>query len=256
MGKIREIIVTLTVFATLCLVIGLKPNKSITKKIDLATSVKNKEKNIGKKKKTIILNNKNRNKLKGWSKKEKQKLNKKKKSRKIKFLQKEDSCTISFTCIDKAVRYMKQLKDKIPNFDKQRSRIIVQNRTRLRKKEKNDIFGYTVTKLSELGGGNISDLTCNGKRNSGSKQLENLTTSLALCSDQITHTCDQSSFPLLNMTEISICINACKTFKVKTASCLKKSGTEACSCWNDNDLEEASEIIAKCDRKLIFFYFS
>ena len=39
------------------------------------------------------------------------------------------------------------------------------------------------------------------------------------------------------------------TFKTGVLACMKKTGTEACSCWTDSSLGQDVDTIKKCDCK-------
>ena len=117
------------------------------------------------------------------------------------------------------------------------------------KSGKKGLFGPVVRRITEHGGGNTSNLTCNGKKNSGAAQLTNLTETLLKCETDIEKACDPKNLPAPNKTEVDECNDAIKVFKVKTTACIKKSGSEACTCWDDKAIETASSTIKKCDCK-------
>ena len=106
-----------------------------------------------------------------------------------------------------------------------------------------------MRRIVENGGGNASNLTCNGKSNSGAKQLTNLTQTLLNCEEEIKKNCNPSNLPQPNMTKVTTCNNAIDTFKNKADECLKKSGSAACTCWSDSTLETAAKTIKACDCK-------
>ena len=117
------------------------------------------------------------------------------------------------------------------------------------KSGKKGIFGPVVRRIVENGGGNASNLTCNGKSNNGTVQLTNLTQTLLNCEDEIKKNCDPSNLPQPNMTEVTTCTNAIDAFKSKAGECLKKTGSDACLCWSDSTLEIAAKTIKSCDSK-------
>jgi hypothetical protein len=106
-----------------------------------------------------------------------------------------------------------------------------------------------VRRIVENGGGNASNLTCNGKINSGASQLTNLTETLLNCEDEIKANCDPSNLPQPNMTEVTACNTAIDIFKTKAGECLAASGSAACTCWSDNTLTAAAKTIKSCDCK-------
>ena len=113
-----------------------------------------------------------------------------------------------------------------------------------------------MRRLVQGGGGNSTSLTCNGVSNSGAKQLTNLTETLLKCETEIRANCDPSNLPQPNATELTKCNAACDIFKNKTETCVKKSGSEACTCWSSSDLTSSSKIVKTCDRKFRFMFVS
>ena len=108
---------------------------------------------------------------------------------------------LSTECVDTAVSYLKLLKDKIGNFEKQFSRMKVQNKTGKSKAGKKGIFGSVIRRLVRAGGGNASNLSCSGNTNSsGAEKMKNLTSSLLSCETNIKTSCDTSNLPQPNMT--------------------------------------------------------
>merc|ERR1719350_1600402 len=154
---------------------------------------------------------------------------------------------LNYTCIDTAIGYLKMLKDKVANFEKQDARITKQNKTGGSKSGKKGIFGPVIRRINENGGGNSSNLTCNGKKNSGAAQLTNLTETLLKCEDEIKNNCDPSNLPLPNITEVNTCKTAISTFKSKTGECLKKTGSAACTCWADATIASTAKTVKTCD---------
>ena len=202
-----------------------KNRKSKSKKSGKAKSRKNKSKNSRKNKST----------------------GKGKKGRKSSIIR--SSTCLNYTCIDEGVSYLKLLKDKVANFEKQNARITRQNKTGSGKSGKKGLFGPVVRRIVENGGGNASNLTCNGANNAGSAQLTNLTETLLKCEDEIKNACDPSNLPQPNMTEVATCNEAITTFKSKTGECIKKTGAEACTCWDDETIASDAATIRKCDCK-------
>ena len=160
-----------------------------------------------------------------------------------------DSTCLSFLCIDDAVAYLKLLKDRAANHEKQHSRVQRQNNTGSSKAGKKGLFGPVVRRIVENGGGNASDLKCNGATNAGSAQLTNLTETLLKCEDEIHNACHPTNLPQTNMTQVKICNEAIDYFKTTTAKCIKLSGAAACACWTDETLARDAAIIKKCDCK-------
>ena len=223
-----------------------KKGRKNTKRTSKRKINKSAKKKSGKKagKKTGRKSKKNRKSKKSKSKK----MSRKSKSRKQKFSLRDSTC-LNFTCINEAVSYLRLLKDRVANHEKQNARITRQNKTGSGKSGKKGLFGPVVRRIVENGGGNASNLTCNGKKNSGAAQLTNLTETLLKCEDEIKNACDPSNLPQPNMTEVAACNEAIKTFKSKTGECIKKTGAEACTCWDDATIASSAAIIKKCDCK-------
>merc|ERR1719336_2828490 len=100
------------------------------------------------------------------------------------------SSCMNATCIDNAVTYMKQLKLAVKNFGKQYNRISTNAKQSSGKSNKYDEFAPYLIKLRETGGGNASNLTCNGEKNQGATNLKTLYDNLATCETIINSTCD------------------------------------------------------------------
>merc|ERR1711902_327172 len=143
--------------------------------------------------------------------------------------------------------YMKLLKDRVNNYEKQNARVTRQNNTGSGKAGKKGLFGPVVRMITENGGGNSSNLTRNGAKNAGSAQLANLTETLLKCEDEIHEACHPSKLPQTNQTDIENCKAAIATFKNTTTKCMKKSGLAACECWTDETLARDATIIKNCD---------
>merc|ERR1712183_476474 len=73
------------------------------------------------------------------------------------------SSSMNATCINNAVTYMKQLKLAVKNFGKQYNRIITNAKQTSGKAGKDSEFAPYLIKLRETGGGNASNMSCNGE---------------------------------------------------------------------------------------------
>ena len=114
------------------------------------------------------------------------------------------------------------------------------------------MFGPVVRQIVENSGGNTSAPSCRGNTtNSGAKQLKNLTDILLQCEDNIHAACDAANMPQLNTTMIATCTTYMNSFAATVASCLKKTGPDACTCWTNSTLAEEVAAIKKCDSKSI-----
>merc|ERR1711976_106339 len=104
-------------------------------------------------------------------------------------------------CVTNAVTVMKQWKDVVGNFEKQKTRMERQNKTGKNKNTKNGEFASVASYLVDIGGGNKSALSCSGSTtNIGAMQLTNLTKTLFDCEKDISATCNTANFPQPNMT--------------------------------------------------------
>eukprot|EP00088_Acartia_fossae_P061531 TRINITY_DN7395_c0_g1_i1.p1 TRINITY_DN7395_c0_g1~~TRINITY_DN7395_c0_g1_i1.p1 ORF type:complete len:472 (-),score=73.79 TRINITY_DN7395_c0_g1_i1:158-1441(-) len=190
---------------------------------------------------------KRKNKNKSKKNKKSKKAKKSKNAKKTKLSGRTCGRAVSDECLDKAVTYMKILKDKVGNFKRQFTRISKQNKTGGKKSGKKDVFKGALTRLIESGGGNVSALSCGGSTdNAGAKQLNNLTSTLKKCSDDIKKACDPSNLPKPNLTEANACNKTMTTFTTKVDECRKKTGTEACTCWTSTDLATMEKKIKTC----------
>merc|ERR1712183_704813 len=82
-------------------------------------------------------------------------------------------------CFSQAMHFMKVWKDIVGNFEKQRKRMIKQNKTGGNKSGKKGLFAPAAHRLVDIGGGNKSNMSCGGQYgNPGALQLQNLTKTL------------------------------------------------------------------------------
>lgn len=143
--------------------------------------------------------------------------------------------------------YMKMMKDKVSNFLRQKTRVGKFKTTSGNKAGKKGLFGPIINRIREAGGGNGSNLKCNGDNaGAGAKQMANLTALLGACEMDIHDACDKTH-PNINDTEHDLCEDAMKAFAAGTKECQKKTGAEACACWTNSTLETMSATVKKCD---------
>merc|ERR1711981_1425412 len=114
------------------------------------------------------------------------------------------SSCMNATCINNAVTYMKQLKLAVKNFGKQYNRIITNAKQTSGKAGKDSEFAPYLIKLRETGGGNASNMSCNGEKNQGATNLQTLYDNLATCETIINTTCN-ANMPATNMTFMDAC---------------------------------------------------
>merc|ERR1712037_750853 len=95
-----------------------------------------------------------------------------KQSRSGKSQVRSSSC-MNETCINTAMSYMKIMKDRVSNFLRQKTRITKFQTTAGNKAGKKGLFGPILNRIREAGGGNSSNLKCNGDNSSaGATQIQ------------------------------------------------------------------------------------
>merc|ERR1711953_1490222 len=158
------------------------------------------------------------------------------------------SSCMNATCIDNAVTYMKQLKLAVKNFGKQYNRISTNAKQSSGKSNKYDEFAPYLIKLRETGGGNASNLTCNGEKNQGATNLKTLYDNLATCETIINSTCN-TGMPDVNMTFLDACKATMDNFTAKANEAIKLTGADACPIWESAELAEMSTMLKGCSVK-------
>merc|ERR1712156_813044 len=158
------------------------------------------------------------------------------------------SSCMNATCIDNAVTYMKQLKLAVKNFGKQYNRISTNAKQSSGKSNKYDEFAPYLIKLRETGGGNASNLTCNGEKNQGATNLKTLYDNLATCETIINSTCN-TGMPDVNMTFLDACKATMDNFTAKANEAIKLTGADACLIWESAELAEMSTMLKGCSIK-------
>merc|ERR1712123_259373 len=158
------------------------------------------------------------------------------------------SRAVNSTCLDTAVKLLKIVNSRVTNFLIQQKRMSKYNNTGNKKSGKKGLFGPIASKVIDVGGGNASDLSCSGnKTNPGATKLKSIISSLQKCEVNIKAACDPSAYPLPNMTLANECKTLMVSMKASVEACLKKTGSEACSCWLDSDLKATAEKVKTCD---------
>merc|ERR1711936_390196 len=166
----------------------------------------------------------------------------------------EGRSTVAGTCFESAIFYMKLWKDVVGNFEKQRKRMIKQNKTGGNKSGKKGLFAPIGHRLVDIGGGNKSNMSCGGQYgNKGALQLQNLTKTLFDCEKSVNASCNPSNFPQPNFTFINTCKELVDNFTKVATTCLAKSvggsktnNTDACTCWSGEMLNMTSQTLKNC----------
>merc|ERR1711963_660255 len=230
---------------------GLKKKRSRKNKANGAGKNKNKK---GKKKARKAAKKADKREKKKARKEKKKEQKKDKKDRKNNNnhkrvnIERQSSCA-NETCIDNAVTYMKQLKLAVKNFGKQYNRILTNAKQSSGKSSKNDEFTPYLTKLRETGGGNASNMTCNGQKNQGAINLETLYNNLATCEKIINATCHEDNMPDVNMTFLDACKATMDNFTAKANEAIKAKGSAACVIWESAEMAEMSGMLKGCSVK-------
>merc|ERR1712165_137285 len=168
-----------------------------------------------------------------------------------------------YTCLIKAMTYLNLTKTQVANYLKQQGRIVAANKTGEKKNGKKGIFASTAQRIIRSGGGNSAALSCQGSTTSnGAMNLTSLATLLNGCEDKVKMACATENMPLPNMTEVSACVSSMETFKGMVDKCqmMKDNGTEACSCWSNDNFTALVTTIKGCkissDQKLVIAQLS
>merc|ERR1712012_298405 len=191
---------------------------------------------------------KNKDKKKARKDQKKAKKDRKNNNNKRVNIGRQSSCA-NETCIDNAVTYMKQLKLAVKNFGKQYNRILTNAKQSSGKSSKNNEFAPYLVKLRETGGGNASNLTCNGQKNQGAVNLETLYNNLATCETIINATCNEDNMPDVNMTFLDACKATMDNFTAKANEAIKAKGSAACVIWESAEMAEMSGMLKGCSVK-------
>merc|ERR1712226_1198422 len=158
------------------------------------------------------------------------------------------------TCFETAMHYMKVWKDIVGNFEKQRKRMIKQNKTGGNKSGKKGLFAPIAHRLVDIGGGNKSNMSCGGSYgNKGAAQLQNLTKTLFDCEISVNASCNPANIPQPNMTFINRCKELVDNFTAEAGTCYDKTyggkktnSSDACYCWTHNNLNADIDELKTC----------
>ena len=158
---------------------------------------------------------------------------------------------INETCLENILTVVKTYYLQVKNFEKQWKRIQSKNKTSVSKGGKMDVFKKPLERLVEAGGGDASNLSCQGSFSSpGAVQMNNLTSILTNCSMDIKESCKESSKPVINMTEVDKCNAMITEFEESvagTAGCMKKTGESICDCFANQTLLDQAAMLRKCN---------
>merc|ERR1711953_1057679 len=163
-----------------------------------------------------------------------------------------DSNCLSETCVDNAVKYHKLVNEKVRNFEAQKKRAERFRKQLGNKGAKNADFDHVIDKLVKAGGGNASNLTCNGKNNKGSELLMNLTAELGMCNMSIQDACTVEPVPASNQTFLEACAKTMDDFKTRVEEATRVSstetvaGSESCALWDHANMTLLTDSMKGC----------
>merc|ERR1712223_570986 len=224
---------------------GKKNKKNRNRKNRKNQNKKRKDKKNNKSKKQQKNKNKNRKRQK-TEKERKQKATRTQESRQT------DSNCLSETCVDNAVKYHKLVNEKVRNFEAQKKRAERFRKQLGNKGAKNADFDHVIDKLVKAGGGNASNLTCNGKNNKGSELLMNLTAELGMCNMSIQDACTVEPVPASNQTFLEACAKTMDDFTTKVEEATRVSstetvaGSESCALWDHANMTILTDSMKGC----------
>ena len=163
---------------------------------------------------------------------------------------KQTTCNADEQCLDLAVKYMKQVKDTVKNYNAQKSRIEKLSTLPSSKAGKKGDFTSDLTNLKDAGGGNLSALTCQGNTTGpGQAALKDAVDKLTACPNSIKSACE-TGLPSYNKTVTDNCAKAMTTLSVAVTACtLITDATKVCACWKAANIKSASDAITNCSLK-------
>ena len=135
------------------------------------------------------------------------------------------------------------------SFGNQYNRIVRNKKQTTGKAGKKDEFEPYLIKLRETGGGNSSNMSCNGEMNEGATNLKKLYDNLEACKTNINNTCHNDNMPAVNMTFLDACKATMDGFVKETADAIKASGDQACLIWESEKLANMSAMLKDCSLK-------
>jgi len=152
-------------------------------------------------------------------------------------------------CLDNAVTAMRMWKDVAGNFIRQSKRISKKMNVAGGKNSKGSVFGEVAATLMTIGGGNssseVTSLTCAKKNTTdGAKQLQNLTSTLTMCQENINTACN-TSMPPVDMAFIDQCALTVDQFSAAAELC-SDMGADSCDCWTGEELGKLMDEVKLC----------
>ena len=157
-----------------------------------------------------------------------------------------DSC-VEEGCLEMAQDYFKLLTSRVRNYETQAARIERFADLSGKKAAKASEFGTVVDRIRAAGGGNASNLQCNGvSGNSGADTLTELYTNLTACDADIMMACS-TDLPVINATVVDACSEVMTNYTVAVEACADLAGSDACMCWATQELMDLQAEVKLCD---------
>ena len=157
------------------------------------------------------------------------------------------SCATDSTCLLAAGKYFQQVMVMAVNYKAQYTRINTFTKQATSKGGKMDDFAPVLNHMKELGGGNVSALSCGGSSSGqGANSLKAVVTNLGQCSKNISTAC-MTEAPSLNSSQANDCLYAIDNLTAGVANFTAVNGTAACACWKSPSLANWSATVANCD---------
>ena len=153
----------------------------------------------------------------------------------------QTTCTSDAACLELAVKYMKQVKDNVRNFNAQKSRIEKFLSLGSSKAGKKGEFDLDLSWLKEAGGGNASALKCQNA-SAGEAAIKEAIANLASCPETIKAACETNR-PAYDKAAADDCAAKMSALVAAVDKCFPSGG---CTCWKAADIKAASDAIANC----------
>lgn len=164
--------------------------------------------------------------------------------------QRKSSRATDLECLSAATSYINKRENMVKNFNRQKKRIESFLKKSGNKNDKSSVFTTTADEIIQAGGGNKSDLKCDGSSTSdGAKQLTNLTTFLSACPTTINASCGSDKFPEINNTLLDLCADETTAFAAEVDKCMELQESDpasACECWESELLTNLSAPLSGC----------
>ena len=214
-----------------------KKNIEREKKENKLEKISNRNKNLDKSKKKKKIK---KEKIKHKKKQIRQRRRKSKTSHQL-VSTRQTTCTSDSQCLELAVKYLKQVKDNVKNFNTQKSRIEKFLSLGTSKAGKKGEFASDLSWLKEAGGGNASALKCQNA-SAGAAAITEAVANLESCPETIKAACETKA-PAYDKAAADDCAVKMTALVTAVDKCVSSGG---CTCWKAADIKKASDAIANC----------